>query len=314
MSALRRYLLPVFAAFIALAIGIALGAGPLQQAEGSDDSSSLRSANQNLRDQLAADGNARVFDRAWSDALAPGLLKGRLTDAQVTIVALPGVSPTSVEATRQAIQDAGGSTAMVVTVAADVLDSAKKTYVGSVADSSLAGADGVTAPPEDEVYPRFGTVLARAYVGTSDDTRFDGTAAKIDSELQGAKLVEVDQPPLRRGSLVVVLASGAHGSDEITTAAHVIASDLVAALARAGDAVVVTTPATGRASGGLLADLADNRDVARLPVSTASAGTTSSGLVTAVYALATALAGQPGNYGVVDGEPVLPPGVGSATN
>ena len=314
MSALRRYLLPVFAAFITLAIGIALGAGPLQQAEGSDDSGSLRTTNQKLRDQLAASNDARVFDRAWSDALAPGLLTGRLTDAHITIVVLLGVSSASVDATRQAIQAAGGSTAMVVSVAAAVLDSAKKTYVSSVADSSLAGADGVTAPPEDDVYPRFGTVLARAYVSTSDDTRYDATAAKIDSELQGANLVELDQAPLRRGSLVVVLASGAHGDDKVVTAANVIAADLVTALARAGDAVVVTTPATGRATGGLLADLADNRDVARLPVSTANAGTSSSGLVTTVYALATALAGRPGDYGVVDGEPVLPPGVESATD
>jgi len=314
VSALRRYLLPVFAAFITLAIGIALGAGLLQQAEGSDDSGSLRVANERLRDQLVADKNERVFGQAWSDALAPGLLAGRLTDAQVTIVALPGVSGTSVAATRQAIEDAGGSTAMVVTVAADVLDSAKKTYVGSVADSSLAGADGVPAPPEDDVYPRFGTVLARAYVGTSADTRYDATAASIDSELQGAELIELDEAPLRRGSLVVVLASGAHGDDEVTTAANVIASDLIAALARAGDAVVVSTPATGRWRGGLLADLADDRDVARLPVSTTNAGTTSSGLVTTVYALATALAGRPGDYGVVDGQPVLPPGVDATTN
>ncbi len=309
MSALRRYLLPVFAAFIALAIGIALGAGLLQQAEGGDDSGSLRAANERLRDQLAADRDERVLAQAWSDALAPSLLAGRLTGAQITIVALPGVSETSVAATRQAIEDAGGSTAMVVTVAAEVLDSAKKTYVSSVADSSLAGADGVTAPTEDDVYPRFGTVLARAYVGTNDDTRYDATAVKIDSELQGAKLVTVDNAPLRRGSLVVVLASGAHGGDEVTTAANVIASDLVAALARAGDAVVVATPATGRASGGILAELAEDRDVARLPVSTTNAGTSSSGLVTAVYALASALAGRPGDFGVVDGEPVLPPGV-----
>jgi hypothetical protein len=313
VSALRRYLLPVFAAFITLAIGIALGAGPLQQAEGSDDSGSLRTTNQKLLDQLAAGNDARVFDRAWSDALAPGLLTGRLTDAHITIVVLPGVSSASVDATRQAIQAAGGSTAMVVTVAAAVLDSAKKTYVSSVADSSLAGADGVTAPPEDDVYPRFGTVLARAYVSRSDDTRYDATATKIDSELQGANLVELDQAPLRRGSLVVVLASGAHGDDKVVTA-NVIAADLVTALARAGDAVVVTTPATGRSTGGLLADLADNRDVARLPVSTANAGTSSSGLVTTVYALATALDGRPGDYGVVDGEPVLPPGVESATD
>ncbi len=314
MSTLRRHLLPIFAALITLAVGIALGAGPLQQAEGSHDSGSLKAANQKLRDQIAASRDAHIFDGAWSGALAPRLLRDRLTGAQVTIVALPGISTTSVDDTVQAIQDAHGSTALVVTVDADVLDSAKKTYVGSVADSSLAGASDLVAPPADDVYPRFGAVLARAYVGMGDNTRYDSTAVKIDSELQGAKLVELDKDPLRRGSLVVVLASGAHGADEVTVAANLIASELVAAFARAGDAVIVTTPPTGRDTGGVLAAIADNGDFARMRVSTANAGTSPAGLVTTVYGLATALAGRPGDYGVVDGKPVLPPGVGVAAD
>ena len=54
--------------------------------------------------------------------------------------------------------------------------------------------------PHDEHVPQAGALLARAYAGRRlDDSSIDDEAAKIDSELQGAKLVTLDDEPLRRG-------------------------------------------------------------------------------------------------------------------
>ncbi len=335
MSTIRGYLAPFFAGCVMLATGIALGGGPLQRADGGQDASGLIEENQTLRDQVVSARDSGRYDDAWGRALAPQQLAGRLQGAAVTIVALPGVEPSAVGRTRSTIDDAGGSVAVVVTVAGEVLDPAKKTYVDSVADGALTGADGLPAPPADDTYRRFGAVLARAYVGSSDEpagagdtdtgttdtgdasTRptgieYDETAAGIDAELQGARLVELAAPPQRRGTLVVVLGSGVHGTDAVTQAAQVIAVDLITALAAAGDALVVTTPPPGRMPGGVLDRVADDERVATLPVSTTNAGSTANGLVTTVFGLATALAGDPGDYGIVAGEPVLPPGVAAA--
>lgn len=307
MSTLRRYLIPLFAVCMALAAGIALGGGPFQTASGADDSGSLQATNAALRDELASVRSENIFDEAVSDATAPGLLDGRLTDLGVTLVVFPGADPAWVEDTVAALKRSGGTVTSVVTLATDVVDPEKKTYVGSVADSSLEGAANLPAPPEGETYARFGTVLARAYVAHGDAAQYDDVAVKIDSELQGARLVTLPERPLRRGAAVVVLASGDYGDDRLTEAAHVIATELVTELARGSDGLVVATPPTGREDDGILTTLADDADVRALPVSTINAGGTAAALVATVDALAAAMAGRPGDFGLVEGRAVLPP-------
>ncbi|MBA3233947.1 MAG: copper transporter [Propionibacteriales bacterium] len=309
MSTLRQYLIPLFAACMALAAGIALGGGPLQTASGADDNESLQSSNHALRDELVAVRAGMSFDEALSSATAPGLLTGRLANLGVTLVVLPRVGPTWVGDMAAAVEWSGGIVTSVVTLDDDVVDPEKKTYVDSVTDSTLRGVKDLAATPADETYARFGAVLARAYVGQSDDDAYDDVALKIDSELEGAKLVMLSEQPLRRGTVVIVLSSGERGDDRVTEAGHVIAVELVTELAKASDGLVVTTPSTGREDNGLLTRLTDVADVKRLPVSTINAGGTSGALVATVDALAAAAAGEPGDFGIVDGKAALPPGL-----
>lgn len=308
MRSLRRYLVPVFAACITLAVGIALGSGPLQNADGTDGSTAFESSNEELREQLRSAEAARVVDAALADGLAPRLLADRLKGRAITIFVLPGVAEPSVTAMQAAIRQAGGSVAVVVTLDADVVDAGKRTYVGSVASSSLRGL-GVQDAASDQAFARFGVVLARAYVGTSKRQSFDETAVKIDSEIQGAKLVTLDREPTARGTAVSVLAPGDSGDDAVTSARNVITTDLLSSLVPASDATVVVTPASGREAGGLLDLVSDSKVVREHLVSTSNAGTTSAGTIISVYALSAALSGSPGDFGVVDGVPVLPRGL-----
>ena len=94
--------------------------------------------------------------------------------------------------------------------------------------------------------------LARAYIAHGSDSEIDDEATKIDSELQGAKLVSVDGTPLRRGTFVVVLAPGTHGSDSYQTAQMVISHDLVKALVDGSDGTVVASTPTSSSTGGLI--------------------------------------------------------------
>ncbi len=309
MSLLRRYLVPIFAACITLAVGIALGAGPLQQAEGNDDGESLRAANTKLREAVRDAGAARVLSDELTTGIAARLLEDRLQKRDVTIFVLPGVDEEAVTAMETAVTQAGGSAVVVATLDKDVVDPGKKTYVGSVATSSLEALEDIEAPPADQAYARFGLVLARAYVGTGDGVAFGEAAIKIDSEIRGAKLVTLSEEPSRRGSAVVVMSPGASDDSDVTGAQHTIVTDMLRSLAPAADAVVVTTPATGRDEGGLLDVLAAPGGLDAQNVSTVNAGSSPGGTLIAVYALSAALSGNPGDFGVIDGEPVLPEGL-----
>ena len=308
MRSLRRHLVATFTACLTLAIGIALGSGPLQGANGNDDFTSLAAANAGLRDQLRTAEAAGAVDATLAEGLAPRLLPDRLTGRGVAIFVLPGVSESSVTAMGTAIQQAGGSVAVVVTLDDDVIDASKRTYVGSVASSSVRGLD-LEDTGSDQAFAQLGVVLARAYVGTAKSQAFDDTAIKIDSELQGARLVTLGAEPTARGTSVVVLASGDNGDAAVTSARNVITADLLSTVVPAAEATVVVTPATGRDDGGLLDVLSDSEVMGKVPVSTSNAGTSSAGTLVGVYALSAALSGSPGDFGVIDGKPVLPRGL-----
>jgi hypothetical protein len=309
VSLLRRQVFPLFGAAMTLAVGIALGAGPLQGGDGGDDSDHLESANAALSDQVSALEAGQDFSEAVAAGVAPGLLAERLRGRTVTLVLFPGVGDDRADAIRDAIDAAGGQTAVTVQLSDDLLDPGKKTYVASVAAGSLKGADDVAKHVTDDPYGQLGALIARAYVGRSAQLEIDDEATKIDSEIEGAKLVTVAGEPQQRGSVTVVLASGDHGAEVSTAAAHLISTSLIRALADASDGTVVVTPATGRAPGGLLDALEADASFDELRVSTLDVSDGSAAQVAAVFALAAAAADKAGSFGTDGSSVILPPGM-----
>ncbi len=307
MSFVRRYLVVILAACVALAVGIALGAGPLQKDDG-DDTASLKSDKADLEDRVTSLEEAAVFDESVSKALSGVLLKDKLADRGVTVVVLPGVDDSVVAASTAVITRAGGALRAIVRLNTDLLDPGKKTYVDSVATGSIKGAEDLSALTDASTYERLGALLARAYVGTPDDDVFDPEAAKIDSELQGAKLTSLEDEPPRRGNLVVVLADDEHGDSSLSTAKVVIAHDIVSALTSRSQGIVVAAPPPSSSEGGLIAELAADEALSA-QLSTINVLDSTAGRTTMVYALLASAAGAPGNFGVDGDEAVLPPGL-----
>jgi hypothetical protein len=219
---------------------------------------------------------------------------------------LPGVASTRVDGIRDAVRRAGGTLAVTAYVAEDLLDAGHKTYVSSVASSSLDGAGKIEGSRTSDPYQRLGALMGRAYLADPERLRFDDIATKIDSELQGAKLLKVDGEPAQRGSLVIVLASGAHGTDVGVRASSLIASTLAERLAGASRGAVVAAPPTGSSLGGVIATLRDDKAAgARLSTLNVTDGTVAQ--VATVYALAAAARGKGGDFGVRGSDTVLPP-------
>lgn len=306
MSWLRRHLWALLATCVALAGGLALGAGPLQGVKG-DTAAVGGSGDDDLATTTPADD---PFRESVTRAAGQLLVDARLQGAFITLVVLPDVDDDIVDGVTSVIEQADGVLAATVRVDAELTDPSSKTYVDSVAVSSSKGVQAVSGIPSDDTYALISGLLARAYVtdGDSSTPVLDEVAINLDSELQGAKLVTVDDDQPRSGSLVVVLTSGDHGKDDLSGAAHLIETKLITALVDAADAVLVATTPGASSPGGLLTELAD----AKLPdgnVSSLNVVNSAAGQVATVYALLATANGQAGDFGVVDGSVLLPPGL-----
>lgn len=309
LSTLRRYLYVILAICIAFAAGVALAGGPLRGDEEVDRTGELTASNTELSDEVAALRQARVFDESMGQATGSRLLVDQLEGRTVSLVVLPGVADETVDGVSGAVQDAGGTLVVTARVAPTYVDPAQKTYVNSVADNSTDGPEDIPGAEQGETYERIGALVARAYVGSGDDTVFDDVAAKIDSELQGAELLRVEGAIIRRGQLVVVLDAGDHGVDDQTSAMNLIKFELVEAVAARADAVLVAAPPSSSARGGLLDSLSAPDGSAGEAFSTINVIDSGAGQTAAVYALAAAAAEKHGRYGVHGDEAVLPPGL-----
>ncbi len=303
---MRRYVFAFFAVCVALAAGIALGAGPLQGSANADGSRSPDTAA--LRNRVTSLQGAQTFGSAVSAATSDQIVARRLSGASLTLLVLPGVAPSTVSGMKDAVTRAGGNVDVTATLTSRLVDPAQKTYATSVAASSMKGLHDLSSLAHAQPYEQLGALIARAYTGSGTGLALDDEAVKIDSELQGAKLVSVATSPHRRGSLVLVLGTGEHGGNDVTHATHVIELQLLSSLTAQSDALVVATPPTGRLAGGLLKAL-DSHKASRTSMSSLSVTDGAAAQIAAVYALAAGSNGTRGSYGVDGSSVTLPPGL-----
>lgn len=275
----RYHIVSLIAVFLALAVGIVLGAGPLNTTIGDtltgqvDD---LRADRERLRADLE-DAIADVNERtAYIEAGAPVLLEDRLTDRQVTVVTLPGADPGDVESLRNYLAMSGARLSGEVAVTEAWTDPGTRAFRQSFAGQLL----GYLAPQPAQdagVEAIFGHALGRALTDVSvtaageaalsDNavtlldllTSADVPLVSVTSELTGpadatilvgprpAEVPAADTPAeevdAQRGVLaghVRLAAALAEVGPSVTVGAAVSDLDLVEAV-RSDDAATVTT-------------------------------------------------------------------------
>lgn len=309
MTSLRRYIFAFFAVCVAFAAGVALADGPLRGASPSDQRVSLTAANARLSNQLHALRHVQSFESALGAVSQPALLHGRLTGTSVGIFVLPGVPGSTVTALSKAVAEAGGEVSVLARVSPSLVDPAKKTYVDSVATNSVRGVPALATAADLPTYSRLGALLARAYTGPRSTLAVDDVATRLDAQLRGAKLVTLAAPLQRRASAVLVLADGQHGSTEAVYAAHHIEAQLVDQLARKADGLLLAAPRSASEPGGLITDVLAGTPLHA--VATLNVLGVPSAQVAAVGALAAAVGGQPGSWGMHGDTPAVPPGFAS---
>jgi hypothetical protein len=300
----RYHIVSIVSVFLALAVGVALGGGPLK---GEVDNTLVeqvkadRSAKAELRSEIADLRSTNQFSDAFADAVAPGLVGNTLKGRAVTLVVLPAAQQTEVSALGDMIATAGGSVSGTVRIGDGMLDVQNKQLVDELGSQLLDSAPDVDVPADASGYERMGALLARA-IGTDKDPAgapVDATAESILAGLSTAGLVSAGDDLKRRGSLVLFVAGPGSASGDAATSYNSIVTTLATAVDASTDGVVVAGPISSARAGGLIRAIRDDVVAAR-DVSTVDVLGRSAARVVVVMALAGQAQDQTGHFGAVD--------------
>ncbi len=295
----RYHLVSIVSIFLALAVGIVLGAGPLKE----DIGNTLTSEVQNLRDDKAtlrseldaAQSAAKARDD-FTTASNRSLLMGRLTNTTVSVVALPGADAALVKATTDTLTAAGAKIGSSVAVQAAWVDPDKATF-RSTLGQQLASQVGVPVDqPSGDVV---NAVLARSVL-----TKAGGPATGAPAALEGLRtgeLIRYTPDQVTPATVAVIVAGPISGSDSGAREARATAlAQLSAALdvSGAGAVLVSASPKDGATdTTSIVATARADSDIAK-GLTTVDDGELPMGQASVVFGLLEQEAGKAGHYGL----------------
>jgi hypothetical protein len=308
----RYHLVSLIAVFLAVALGIVIGATALNQPILSDIHGQVGTLEQDKRTledrtrQLSAQVDA---DEAFGGAVAPALVKGALAARRVVLVVTSDRVPaTTVDQMGTLVQQAGGTVAGTVRLRPGYTDPASASKIGSyVAGPGLPA--GITLPQTDDSAQLVATLLADVLVVPHGQASArSGDTAAISSVLAGLSALDVltqDSAQVTPADYAVLLTAGARtGTDAAQRNAPLV--DLAAALDAAGSGAVIAGDRDSAGTGGLVAAVRGSTSVSTT-VSTVDDVDTTAGRVSTVLALPRERSGTSGKYGTgKDAQPVPP--------
>jgi hypothetical protein len=291
----RYHLVSIIAIFFALAAGIALGAGPLNdQADQlvADQVRELSRSNGELREQVGALEGAVAYSDDYAAATAPTLLAGRLSGQRVAVVRLPGASEDLAAALAESATQAGATLTGTLTIQPAWTDAPSAATLDSLAASLVSQG---TTLPEGDGYQRGAAVLAAAVTAPRASSTSPGTATDVLAAFGEAGMTSGELTG--RADLVVAVAGDPFTGDEQERRADAVLA-LVRALDAAGGGAVVSGAQPAAAEGGAIASVRGD-DQAAEDVSTVDVAGTASGQAATALALQEQQRGGSGQYGVV---------------
>ncbi len=303
----RYHLVSLISVFLALAVGVVLGAGPLQNSLGTalnDQVTSLREDRNQTQSRLEAT-EAAVNERdeyihAAADTLLPGTLEGR----SVALVILPGALGEDIDAVSTMLESAGASVVGRVSLTSAWAQTSRATYRSTYSGSVAGYLDSASSEPNTILGQALGAALTRT------DQNASTLTSMLTASAQGAQpLMTVDAELTRPADGVVVIgprASQPKGGEPSPTPTE--AEDPAAwSAAMAGVAATAPTVVVGSADGA--GDLVAGLRTSAASVTTVdSVGQAAAG-VSVPLALAGVLKGDTGHYGFDDGADAVMPQV-----
>lgn len=299
---MKPWLLRVAVAVLAGALGIAVGAGPLQHSNSQRDRelAAQRADAVRLQHRIDTLRSSTAFADAYAAATGPTLVGGALADRSVAVVTLPGADPDTVSRLRAIVAAATGQITTQVDLDPKVTRSSGRQLVEALTSQMVTQTPGLAVPADASGYQRFGALLARA-IGTGPSGQparaaYDATAVGIVSGLQSADLVTVPQPVSARAGLALVV-TGPEAASDSDAAENAVPVTILQALAQQLPTVVVGPTGAAGARGVIGALRASGPSEGVL--STVDSAETAAGQVIGILALAARARGTVGSYGAV---------------
>jgi len=282
VTLVRRHLVGALVAVLAVAVGIALGGGPLQR-----DDAAPASAPTEVVDEDAGPAADDV-----AAAAAATLLGARLDGRSVALLAGPGVTDETLDALTAGIESADGSVSGTWRLTGALTEPSQKALVETLGDQLVEQLESKAAEPDAPGYERIGQLI-----GTSVATRrTDASTASQDAltirqSLAAAGLVRGEDRDARQAPLVLVVL----GND----LDDYVVGGIVDGLAARSAGVVVAAPV--REGDLTVLD-------ALAAVTTVDGSDGELGQVAAVLALAGVETAPAGSYGASGADGLLPLG------
>jgi copper transport outer membrane protein MctB len=295
----RYHLVSIVSIFLALAVGIVLGAGPLKEDIGNTLTSEvtrLREDRTQLRAQLDEAEKAAQARDAFTEASNKSLLANRLQDATVSVVVLPGADDNLVKSTTSTLTEAGAKIGSTVTVLDSWVDPDKATFRSTLGEQL---APSVQVPIDQTDGEVVDAVLARALL-TKAGGNGTGAAAALEG-LRTGELIRYTPDSVTVATAAVIIGGPVNGETgpERTARAEAL-SGLAGALDVAGSGAVLaaTSPDTGdNPQLSVVASARQNSDQAK-QLSTVDHAELPMGQASVVFALLEQFAGSAGQYGL----------------
>ncbi|QIK76429.1 copper transporter [Nocardioides piscis] len=293
MITFRHYLTTIVAVFLALAVGIVLGGGPLSDV--GDDSQSPAASVE------ASSTPPGTYADGFAGAVGPTLTAGRLDGRAVAVVTMPGVNEETLTALAEQVKGAGGTITKRYALTDQMVAPDQKALVDTLG-AQLMTQQGDAVAADATTYDRIGQLLGLAVASTEPAGEEPSAKhAGILDSLGGAGLVATEGDPARRAPLVLLVL----GDEPDAEGGDAISAGLTAGLARSAAGVVVA---------GTVADGGDGQ-LGRLRGEPVSAEVTTvdgidvaAGRVTAVLALARSLDERGGAFGASGADGPVPLG------
>lgn len=289
MISFRQHVVTLVSVFLALAVGVVLGGGPLSEV-GRDALTST-----SAQPKATSGGDESAFGDAFATATASRLYDEKLAGRSVAVVSLPGADQRVIEGLVGQIEAAAGTVEGRYVVQAGLVDAGEKSLVdtlGSQLMTQLGGGADEGAP----TYVRMGQLLGTA-IATSDENGAEAgeNPTSIRQSLAGADLVvSPDNEPARAPLVLVVLGDDTDDN---------IVGGLLDGLASRSLGVVVAGDTRSGAHGDIAA-LRTSPEAAQ--VTTVDGVELAVGQVTTALALVRSLTEKGGSFGASGSDGAVP--------
>jgi hypothetical protein len=308
----RYHLVSLIAVFLAIALGLVIGAtqlsGPLldnlqsQVTSLQEDKRELEDTTQGLQAQVDT-------DQAFESAVAPVLVQNALAGRSVLLVlASEDVTTDTVEEVTALVTEAGGTVNGQISLAPEYSDPASDPALQSYVTTPAGRPAGVALPETDDTGQLVGALLAQVLMVPADPATPAPDTAAVSTVLAGLSALDVlsqDSASVTPADFAVVLTTGALSGDDAADRNDVLL-DLVTALDAAGSGAVVAGDADAAGENGLVGAIRADPGVSAA-VSTVDNVTSPSGQISTVLALGREREGTSGKYGTGEDTQPVPP-------